>query len=100
MGKTILFGVLWSVVICFVISFSIGVVVGYSAASHYLNNPEAGIEVAKMAGYRVVRDYGLLVFAGAVLLSAFGSVAGILPGTKRRAAPDSFEEWDAKQQRV
>jgi hypothetical protein len=86
MGKTILFGVLWFVVIDIVISFSIGAVVGYSAASHYPTNYEAGFEAAKMAGYRVDREYGPLILAGAALLSAMGTIAGVLPGTRRRSA--------------
>jgi amino acid transporter len=86
MGKTILFGLLWFVVIYFVLCVIIGGVAGYSAGSHYPDSSEAGIEAARMAGYRVGRQYGLLILVGAALLSAMGSVAGVLPGTKQRSA--------------
>jgi hypothetical protein len=86
MGKTILFGLLWFVVISFVLCVIIGGVAGYSAGSHYPDGSEAGFEAARMVGYQVGRQYRLLILAGAALLSAMGSVAGVLPGTKQRSA--------------
>jgi hypothetical protein len=84
--KRALFAFLWFIVIYFVVCGVLGGVAGGIAGSKHPESSTAAHQAARIAGARVVRENRLLILAGAVLLSAMGSVAGVLPGTGERSA--------------
>ncbi|HEV2968960.1 MAG TPA: hypothetical protein VGY55_03155 [Pirellulales bacterium] len=84
--KKVLFAFLWFVVLYFVACFLIGAVAGGIAGSHHPESVAAAQQAGMIAGARAVSEYRLLIVAGAMLLSAMGSVAGVLPGTRERTA--------------
>ncbi len=82
--KKLLFGILWTVVIYFGTCMTVGAIVGAIAGSKP-GLSQADIQyVAQAAAEKAVSENLLLIAAWAVLSSALGSVAGILPGTGDR----------------
>jgi hypothetical protein len=86
MGKTILFGLIWFVAFSAIILAVIGGAIGYSVGSQYPDNSAACYDAIRVAARQAGVKYRPLILTGAALLSAMGSVAGILPGTKRQSA--------------
>ena len=81
MLKRVLFGVLWCVVIYFLACILTGAVAGAIAGSRDSANASA---VGAQAGAKAVADLRGYIFAGAVGLSAIGTWAGVLPGTRSK----------------
>ena len=86
MGKTILFGLIWFVAFTVIILAVIGGAIGYSVGSQYPDNSAACHDAIRVAARRAGAEYRTLILAGAALLSAMGSIAGVLPGTRRHSA--------------
>jgi hypothetical protein len=84
--KRALIAFLWFVVIYLVACGVIGGVAGGIAGSQHSNSIAAAQQAGQFAGAQAVSENRLLIVAGAILLSAMGSVAGVLPGTKERSA--------------
>lgn len=78
MVKRVVFAVLWSLVFYFAGSVLVGALAGAIAGA---KNPVNASEVGAMADTAAVEAFHLYIFSGAVLLSAVGAWAGVLPGT-------------------
>ncbi len=83
MVKTIILGIVWSVVLYFVACFLVGAVAGASAGA---TDPENASMAGAQAGTAAVSAYRLMIFLGAVAVAIIGSWSGVLPGTKRNKA--------------
>jgi hypothetical protein len=81
MLKRVLFGILWCVLIYFVACILVGAVARGIAGSRDSANASA---IGAQAGAKAVADLRGYIFAGAVGLSAIGTCAGALPGTRSK----------------
>lgn len=83
MGKTVVFGLIWFVVITFIILAIVGGTIGIVVGSRYPDFSSEGYAAISVAARAAGAKYRWLILTGAALLSAMGTIAGILPGTKR-----------------
>jgi predicted phage tail protein len=92
--KRIAFGIIWFFVFWLGAGMIGGGIAGILAQSH-TSTPAAanqtfsegysrGYEVGQVAGREFGRKYGLLILGGALIVSIAGTVAGVLPGTRRK----------------
>ena len=94
-GRAILFGIIWFVVLLGVSFFVTGMIVGIEAAAKE-DDPEQQQAAAEEAGRKFGERYGAYFFLGAALIAVVGSAAGILPGTKpkkRPVAPAAYYQY-------
>lgn len=79
MVKRTLFGILWAGVFYFLACVVIGAIAGGIAGS---KDPANAALAGQQAGFNAVAPNRIYIGAGAIVLSAILSCAGILPGTK------------------
>jgi hypothetical protein len=71
----------WFVVFYIGSCAAIGFVAGFVAGS---NHPENAAEAGREAGRRAVQPAARYLLGGSLLLAIFGTVYGVLPGTKKK----------------
>lgn len=79
--KRATFALIWCVIFYFFGCFLVGGIAGGIAGAR---DPDHASIVGAEAGRRTVEGHQIHILAGAVALSAFGSILGVLPGTRKK----------------
>jgi hypothetical protein len=83
--KRVRFGLIWFFAFSIGGLATMGAVAGYTAANKAnASNFSEGVRVGDAAGRHVGAKYGAAVILGALFLTAIGTAARVLPGTKGR----------------
>jgi hypothetical protein len=85
--KRVFFAFVWFVVIYFVTCMIVGGIAGGIAGSKHPNDMATAQRAGGIAGAKAVEENRLIILLEAVLLTALGTVAGVLPGTKGSPSP-------------
>lgn len=79
--RTILFGIIWFILIGLATLLISGFIVGFVAAT---GDPENAREVGRTAGRVFGEKYGFVILIASFFFSVVGSLFGWLPGTKQK----------------
>ena len=82
--KKFFLGFVWFIVIYFGVIIAFGTYAAFAGGADGTLNPENAAEAGRVAGERVVEEYGLIIFLIAFLAAVIGTVKGFLPGTKSK----------------
>ncbi|KAB8195623.1 hypothetical protein FKV24_004965 [Lysobacter maris] len=82
--RRVLFCLLWFVLLAFVSLTVAGMVVALNTCPE-TEEFSVGYECGRMASEQFMARYRLPIVLGALLLSVAGTLAGVLPGTRKRA---------------
>jgi hypothetical protein len=81
--RRLFFCLLWFVLLAIVTLMVSGMVVAVSGCPE-TEDFSVGYDCGKMVSERFMGKYGLPIAIGALLLSIVGTLAGVLPGTKKQ----------------
>jgi membrane protease YdiL (CAAX protease family) len=86
--KRLLMGLVWFVLLA-IIPLIVGTTIAGAIAGSGSSTFEEGARAGELAGSAFAQRYGLLLVLTGLLVAVVGSIAGVLPGTKKRATADT-----------